>query len=88
MAGKDTPFEFPCTFPIKVMGRAEPGFPALVTAIVRRHVPALGEGAVRTRTSRGGNWLSVTVTIEATSKEQLDTIYRALTGHEKVVIAL
>ncbi len=84
----ETLLEFPCAFPIKAMGRSEPGFDDLVVEIVRRHTPDLPEEAVKTRASRGGKWVSVTVTIQATSKQQLDTIYQALTDHEKVVMCL
>jgi putative lipoic acid-binding regulatory protein len=80
--------DFPCDFSIKAMGRAEPGFDALVAEIVRRHAPDLHEGSVRTRNSRGGKWVSVTVTLRAQSKHQLDAIYLDLTAHEKVVMAL
>jgi hypothetical protein len=79
---------FPCDFPIKVMGRAEAGFEEGVVAIVRRHVPELGEGAVQVRDSRGGNYLSVTVTIRAENRAQLDAIYRDLTADERVLMAL
>ena len=80
--------KFPCRFPIKAMGRAEPGFDSLVVEIVRRHAPDLGEGAVTSRPSKAGNWVSVTVTIEASSREQLDAIYQALSDHDKVVMTL
>lgn len=80
--------QFPCRFPIKAMGLAEEGFDDLVVAIVRQHAPDLQEGAVVTRPSKGGKWLSVTVTIRATSRAQLDAIYQALSDHEKVVMAL
>ena len=79
---------FPCDFPIKVMGRAEPGFDLLVVELVRRHAPDLTEGAVTSRESQGGKWISVTVMLRAESKAQLDAIYLDLTAHEKVVMAL
>ena len=79
---------FPCRFPIKAMGLAEEGFDDLVVAIVREHAPDLHQGGVVTRPSKGGKWLSVTVTIQATSRAQLDAIYKALSDHEKVVMAL
>jgi putative lipoic acid-binding regulatory protein len=79
---------FPCDFPIKVMGRAEPGFDLLVVELVRRHAPDLMEGAVTSRESQGGKWISVTVMLRAESKAQLDAIYLDLTAHEKVVMAL
>jgi len=85
---RESLLEFPCRFPIKAMGLAEPGFDDLVLTIVREHVPDLGEGAVVTRPSKGGKWVSVTVTIEATSRSQLDAIYQALSDHDKVVMAL
>jgi len=80
--------EFPCAFPIKAMGRDDGAFESTVVAIVRRHAADLGEGAVRTLPSKGGNYLSVTVTITATSRAQLDAIYHDLTACEAVVMAL
>ena len=79
---------FPCRFPIKAMGLAERGFDDLVVGIVREHAPDVDEGTVVTRPSKGGKWVSVTVTIEATSRSQLDAIYQALSDHDKVVMAL
>lgn len=80
--------EFPCLFPIKVMGKAADDFDLLVAGIVRRHAPALGEGAVRSRASAQGNYVAVTVTIEATSRAQLDAIYQDLVACERVLMAL
>ena len=68
------------------MGRAEPGFDLLVVELVRRHAPDLTEGAVSSRASQGGKWVSVTVMLRAESKAQLDAIYLDLTAHEKVRI--
>jgi putative lipoic acid-binding regulatory protein len=79
---------FPCAFPIKVMGSAEPGFEALVVEIVRRHAPDLGESAVTRRGSRAGRYLAVTVTVQAQSQAQLDAIYRELSVHPRVLMAL
>lgn len=79
---------FPCDFPIKVMGKAEPGFDAIVAELVRRHAPDLSEGAITSRSSSGGKWISVTVVLKAESKAQLDAIYLDLTAHEKIVMAL
>ena len=84
----ETHLEFPCTFPIKAMGKSEAGFDDLVVEIIRRHAPDLRENAVTTRASREGKWISVTVSIQATSKEQLDAIYQALSDHEKIVMCL
>lgn len=88
MSEKDTLLEFPCDFPIKVMGRADDEFEALVVTLVRKHAPDLGEGAVKRRDSKGGKYLSLTITVRATSKEQLDNIYRELTACDKVMMAL
>ncbi|MCU7851234.1 MAG: DUF493 domain-containing protein [Candidatus Thiodiazotropha sp. (ex Monitilora ramsayi)] len=80
--------QFPCDFPIKVMGKAEPGFDTLIVELVRKHAPDLHEGSVTSRSSKGGKWVSVTVTLRAESKSQIDAIYLDLTAHEKVVMAL
>ena len=78
--------EFPARYPLKVMGRGEEDFEALVLEIVNRHVP--GDLDVRTRPSRDGNFLAVTVVFEAQSKAQLDALYMELTDHERVLMAL
>ncbi|MCW9088735.1 MAG: DUF493 domain-containing protein [Gammaproteobacteria bacterium] len=88
MSEQETLLEFPCQFPIKAMGRAGADFEAKIVTLVRKHVPDLGEGAVKTRDSQGGKYLSVTVTVTATSREQLDNIYRELTACEQVLMAL
>lgn len=82
------PLEFPCDFPIKAMGPSQPHFDALVVSIVRRHAPDLPEGAVRTQESRNGRYASVTVTVRAGSREQLDEIYRDLTACEEILMVL
>lgn len=79
---------FPCQFSIKAMGKNQADFDLLVVEIVRRHVADIREGAVTNRASKGGNYTSVTVTIEATSREQLDAIYQGLTDHPDVLMAL
>ncbi len=84
---EETLMEFPCSFPIKVMGEAADDFDMLIVEIVRKHHPDLTEGAVKTRPSREGKYISVTVTIEAQSREQLDNIYLDLTAHERVLMA-
>lgn len=88
MSKQETLLEFPCSFPIKAMGLSDGEFEARVVALVRKHAPDLGEGAVRTVDSKGGKYLSVTVTVRATSREQLDNIYRELTACEQVLMAL
>jgi putative lipoic acid-binding regulatory protein len=79
---------FPCEFALKAMGVAEPGFDALVVEIVQRHGPRVREGAVTSRPSKNGKYVSVTVSFQADSREQLDAIYDELTAHEKVLTRL
>lgn len=84
----DSPLVFPCEFPIKIMGKADLDFQATTLAIIRKHVPNLGEAAVDMRYSKEGKYLSMTVMIEATSREQLDAIYRELSSDERVMMLL
>lgn len=88
MNTQESPLKFPCEFPIKAMGKAGCDFDTLVVSLVRKHSPDLREGAVRTRFSSGGNYVSVTVTVQARSRQQLDAIYMELTSHERVLVAL
>jgi len=82
------PLEFPTEFPIKVMGRCDSDLKILTRAIVERHAGPLGDERVKTRTSGDGNFLALTYTINAQSREQLDAIYRELTACKAVVMAL
>lgn len=84
----ETLLEFPCEFPIKAMGLACDELEIAVLEIVNRHVDDLAEGALRMKPSRSGKYVAITVTINATSKEQLDAIYMELTACEHVSIAL
>ncbi|GAB6142206.1 DUF493 domain-containing protein [Methylosoma difficile] len=84
----ETFFEFPCQFPIKAMGKTDIEFDLLVLEIVRRHTSAINENEVKTRPSKDGNFLSVTVMIEASSKKQLDAIYQDLHDHPLVLMTL
>ena len=81
---------FPCRFPIKAMGRAGADLEDTVRALVGEHAreAALPDGAVRVTQSRNGRFVSVTVTVWATSRAQLDAIYRALHGHNDVLMTL
>jgi len=80
--------EFPSEFPIKVMGRHDSDLRALTQAIIERHAGPLAETRVRTRTSADGNFLALTYLVHATSREQLDDIYRELTACKSVLMAL
>jgi uncharacterized protein len=85
---KETLIEFPCDFPIKVMGKTHPEFTQTIVGVVRTFDPALDETTIETRPSSGGNYTGLTVTVRATSQTHLDDIYRALTGHPMVKIVL
>lgn len=79
---------FPTAFPIKIMGRREGGFTKDVIAIVLRHAPDFMPGTIETRPSREGKYISLTATINATSREQLDALYQELCDHPSVVMVL
>jgi len=83
-----SPLAFPCDFPIKVMGRKQPGFAQAVTDIVRKHAPEFDPATVEMRPSRQGRYLSVTCVLRATSREQLDGLYQELCDHPAVVMVL
>jgi len=88
MGETESLLKFPCVFPIKVIGYCDSGFEAIALAIVRRHVPAFSTEAMRTVASRKGRYLSVTFTIEADSREQLDNLYRELSACEHMLMVL
>jgi uncharacterized protein len=80
--------DFPCDFPVKVMGARVDGFVEAVVAVTRAHAPEFDPTTIETRTSAGGRYLSVTVTVRATSRAQLDELYRALSSHPLVKVVL
>lgn len=86
--GEETLLKFPTPFPIKAMGRRENDFAQKVLAIVLTFAPDFDAGTLEMRPSKNGNFLSVTATINATSKAQIDDIYRALTAHPDVLFAI
>jgi len=85
---QETLLEFPCKFPIKAMGRYEDGFESLVTKLILGHAEMYAGEQVTINSSSSGNYISVTVTVEALSKAQLDHIYQDLTDCEQVLVAL
>lgn len=84
----DSLLEFPCEFPIKVMGREEGDFDAHVRALVDRNVASTDLLGFERRLSRNGRFVSITVTIRATSRPQLDTLYRELSGDTRILMVL
>lgn len=84
----ETLIEFPCDFPIKVMGTRTDDFAQIVVDIVLRHAPGFAAETVEMRASGSGNYLSVTCTVRAQSKAQLDALYHELSGHPMVKVVL
>ena len=84
----DTLLEFPTDFPLKIMGRAKEGFAQTVHDIVLKHAPDYDGSKMELRPSSAGNYISVTCVINATSKEQLDALYRELTSHPDIAMVL
>jgi putative lipoic acid-binding regulatory protein len=80
--------QFPCEIAVRAMGRADSDLETIVVEIVRRHVPDLGEGSVSSKPSSKGNYLSVTVRVNAVSRAQMDALYEELSAHEAVAMAL
>lgn len=85
---RETLLEFPCDFPIKIMGARVDGFAQAVAEVVLIHAPDFDSATMEMRPSSKGNYLSLTCTIRATSRDQLDALYRALTVHPMVKVVL
>ena len=79
---------FPCSFPIKLMGRESGLFRQTVRELVENHTGPLDDSSIEASLSRNGRFVSVTITIIAESREQLDDIYRDATAHDDVIMAL
>ena len=89
MPDSDAPvLAFPCEFPIKVMGKTQAGYAQAVTEVVQRHAPDFDPATLEMRSSREGKYLSLTCTIRAVSREQLDELYRELCDHPMVTMVL
>ncbi len=80
--------KFPCEFPIKLMGRDTPEFRDAARALVERHTGPIDDAAINNAISRNGNFVSITITVTAISQKQLDDIYRDVSSHEAVLMAL
>ena len=90
MTEPDNPplIEFPCEFPIKIMGKTHGDFTTCVQSIFIRHVPDFTDNMMKIRPSGKGNYSAITVTIQALNQAQLDTIYRELSANKLVLMAL
>jgi putative lipoic acid-binding regulatory protein len=85
----DTPLaNYPCDFPIKILGHTRAGFAQAMLEIVRRHAPDFDGSSMAMKSSKRGKYLSLTCVIRATSREQLDRLYRELCDHPMVVMVL
>jgi putative lipoic acid-binding regulatory protein len=80
--------KFPCDFPLKVLGRRSDDFRSIVLGIVQKHAGDIDPQQIEERPSRDGNYLSLTCTFAAQSREQLDALYRELTSCERVLVVL
>ena len=88
MESTDSVFNFPCQFPIKILGLKSEGFAATVLEIVGRHATGIKPASINNRLSKGGKYISITVTITARSQNQLDKIYQDLSDCQDVLMAL
>ena len=84
----ETLLEFPCAFPLKIMGRTQDGFAQAMLEVVLKHAPDFDSASMEMRASRLGNYLSLTCVVNATSREQLDALYQELCDHPTVVMVL
>jgi putative lipoic acid-binding regulatory protein len=84
----DSVMKFPCSFPIKLMGRETAVFRQTARKLVEKHTGPLDDDAIESSLSRNGRFVSVTITVVAESREQLDNIYRDATAHDDVIMAL
>ena len=86
--GTESLIEYPCDFPLKILGHTQPGFAQDVLTVVKRHAPDFDEATLAMKTSKKGKYLSLTCVIRATSREQLDALYQELCDHPTVVMVL
>lgn len=85
---EESVIEFPCEFPVKMMGHNSPEFRATARALIEKHTGAIDDSAVQESLSRTERFVSVTVTVTATSQQQLDDIYQDVSDHDDVLMAL
>lgn len=84
----DSLIEYPSDFPIKIFGATQDAFAQTMVEVVQKHDPEFHAGKMEMRPSAKGNYLSLTVTVRATSREQLDNLYRELSSHAMVKMVL
>lgn len=84
----DSLIEYPCDFPVKILGHTQAGFAQAILEVVRHHAPEFDSASVEMKSSKKGKYLSLTCVIRATSREQLDALYQELCDHPMVVMVL
>ncbi len=87
-ASDDSLIDYPCDFPIKIMGLAADGFAAAVGVVVKAHVPGFDPNSISARASAQGRYLALTCVVRVESREQLDNLYRDLSTHPAVTLVL
>ena len=87
-ADTESLIEYPCDFPIKVMGPNDPGFVDAMCFLARQFDPDWQEASLERRESKGGKYLGLTLTLHVLSREQLDEVYRTLSSHPLVKVVL
>jgi hypothetical protein len=85
---KDSLIEYPSDFPLKIFGEAKPEFAQTIADVVLAHAPDFDSATIEMRSSSNAKYISLTCTIRATSREQLDNLYRDLTSHPMVKMVL
>ena len=88
MQPEESLLQFPTEFPIKVMGRTQDGFAQAIVTVVQKHAPDFDPATMEMRASSAGKYLSLTCTVHAKSRNQLDNLYRELTAHPMVAMVL
>ena len=86
--GNEDPIKYPCDFPIKIMGEKRDDFADTIADVIGLHDPLFDAATLGMRLSSKGNYLSLTATVNAASREQLDNLYRALSSHPMVKVVL
>lgn len=85
---KQTIIEFPCQFPVKIVGPNNASFPVEIHQIIQKHFPSFSRESLRHKTSKEGNYLSFTATVLAENQEMLDNFYREISAHPEVKMVL
>lgn len=85
---EESVIDFPCEFPVKMMGHNSPEFRTTARALIEKHAGEINDSAVQESLSRNERFVSVTITITATSQQQLDDIYQDVSSHDDVLMAL